>query len=100
MKGALSPQLSSSSHPLLPGWGIAVVRVFFRMLLFYPFILSLRMVQILPTAAPSRHQYTVPMGAISPAVGKSQPLLQKLLVAAVQGNPVFFQEKKSRGAQG
>lgn len=40
------------------------------------------------------------MGAISPAVGKSQPLLQTLLLAAAQGNPVLFQEKKSRGAQG
>lgn len=105
MNDALSPQISSSSHPLpqalLPGWGNAVVlRVFFRTLLFFPSTLSLRMVHILPHTAPSIHQHAVPMGAISPALGTSQPLLQKLLMAAVQGNPVFFQEKKGRGAQG
>lgn len=74
--------------------------VFFRMLLFFPSILSIRMVHILPHSNPVHTSTSVPMEAISPAVGKSQPLLQKLCMAAVQGNPVFFQEKKSRGAQG
>lgn len=70
------------------------------MLLFYPSIPSLRMVPMLPLSSPCRDQPAVPMGAISPAVGKSQAILQKLLMAAAQGNPGFFQEKKSRGAQG
>lgn len=56
MYGTLSPQISSSFHPLpqalLAGWGIAVARVFFRMLLFFPSILSLRMVCILPHSNP------------------------------------------------
>lgn len=50
----LSPtaSLKGGKKFLLPGWGIAVVRVFFRMPLCYPSILSLRMVHILPHSSP------------------------------------------------
>lgn len=71
VNGALSPQLSSSSHPLLqallPGWGIAVVRVIFRI---YPSSLSLRVVHILPHSSPLQTPARCPHGSNFPCRGQ------------------------------
>lgn len=53
--------------------------------------------QALPFPSGPGHRSTAPVGAISPAVGKWKPLLlQKPLVAAARGNPVFYQAGKQR----
>lgn len=53
--------------------------------------------QALPLPFSPGHQHAASMGVIFPAMGKLKPLLlQKLLMAAGRGNPVFCQAGKQR----